>query len=288
MNDTPRTGQSIATVERDTGIGRDTLRIWERRYGFPQPHRNAQGQRLYPETQVRRLQLIRRLLDQGWRPGRIVALAEAELQRLSNPPSVIAADAQRRLEPFLLAVREHQSDRLYQLLRKAAETLGTRGLILHIIAPCAQQIGELWAAGDLHIFEEHLFTRAVTRLLDGLISAAESAADTAPVLLATLTGEPHGLGLLMAETLLCEQARPTLNLGMEVPLQQLLQAAHSIRPAALALSFSSAYPYGALRANLGELRAQMMPEIPLWIGGGGTARLKRLPTGVLIKSLQNL
>ncbi|MGE0106807.1 MAG: MerR family DNA-binding transcriptional regulator, partial [Thiomonas sp.] len=39
---------SIAAVERDTGIGKDTLRVWERRYGFPQPHRDASGDRLYP------------------------------------------------------------------------------------------------------------------------------------------------------------------------------------------------------------------------------------------------
>jgi DNA-binding transcriptional MerR regulator len=31
---------SIGVIERDTGIGRDTLRVWERRYGFPDPVRN--------------------------------------------------------------------------------------------------------------------------------------------------------------------------------------------------------------------------------------------------------
>lgn len=28
---------SIAAVERDTGLTKDTLRVWERRYGFPTP-----------------------------------------------------------------------------------------------------------------------------------------------------------------------------------------------------------------------------------------------------------
>ncbi|MET1081887.1 MAG: MerR family transcriptional regulator, partial [Burkholderiales bacterium] len=28
---------SIATVERDTGLSKDTLRMWERRYQFPRP-----------------------------------------------------------------------------------------------------------------------------------------------------------------------------------------------------------------------------------------------------------
>jgi DNA-binding transcriptional MerR regulator len=39
---------SIAAVERDTGIGKDTLRVWERRYGFPQPGRDSFGERSYP------------------------------------------------------------------------------------------------------------------------------------------------------------------------------------------------------------------------------------------------
>ena len=56
---------TIGTVERATGIGRDTLRIWERRYGFPKPVRNEKGERIYSESQLRRLQRIRRLLDQG-------------------------------------------------------------------------------------------------------------------------------------------------------------------------------------------------------------------------------
>ena len=65
---------SISAVERDTGIGRDTLRIWEWRYGYPGPQSEAthKGERRYPLSQVQRLQLIRRLLDQGLRPGKIV------------------------------------------------------------------------------------------------------------------------------------------------------------------------------------------------------------------------
>jgi hypothetical protein len=37
------TGLPIAAVERDTGLAKDTLRVWERRYGFPQPGRDANG-----------------------------------------------------------------------------------------------------------------------------------------------------------------------------------------------------------------------------------------------------
>ena len=43
---TQASGISIAAVERDTGLGKDTLRVWERRYGFPQPLRDAFGERV--------------------------------------------------------------------------------------------------------------------------------------------------------------------------------------------------------------------------------------------------
>ncbi len=59
---------SIAAVERDTGLSKDTLRIWERRYGFPDPVRDGQGERCYPMDQIERLRLIKRLLGRGAPP----------------------------------------------------------------------------------------------------------------------------------------------------------------------------------------------------------------------------
>ena len=63
-------GVPIASVEQATGIARATLRIWERRYGFPQPGRDLRGERSYPDDQVRKLRLIADLMAQGHRPGR--------------------------------------------------------------------------------------------------------------------------------------------------------------------------------------------------------------------------
>ena len=62
----------ISAVERDTGISKDKLRIWERRYGFPTPLRDDNGERVYPLAQVQRLRMIKRLMDAGHRPGRVV------------------------------------------------------------------------------------------------------------------------------------------------------------------------------------------------------------------------
>ena len=43
---------NISAVERETGLSKDVLRIWERRYGFPEPHRDDNAERQYPQEQV--------------------------------------------------------------------------------------------------------------------------------------------------------------------------------------------------------------------------------------------
>ena len=82
---------SIAAVERETGLGKDTLRAWERRYGFPLPQRDAAGVRGYPRAMVERLRLIRRALVAGHRPGRLFALAA---------PRNVTGSTSKRFQPM--------------------------------------------------------------------------------------------------------------------------------------------------------------------------------------------
>src|SRR5512139_2290162 len=74
----------IAAVERDTGLSKDTLRVWERRYGFPRPIRDSNGERVYPSDQVDKLRLLKRLMDQGHRPGKIAERSIEQLRALAE------------------------------------------------------------------------------------------------------------------------------------------------------------------------------------------------------------
>ena len=77
---------NIAAVERETGLSKDVLRMWERRYGFPVPARDGHGERAYSADQVARLAQIKRLMDQGHRPGKLMALAPETLAELAPGP----------------------------------------------------------------------------------------------------------------------------------------------------------------------------------------------------------
>ena len=85
---------NIAAVERDTGLSKDVLRMWERRYGFPVPDRDSNGERCYPTEQVERLRVIKRLMDSGHRPGKLLAMPPEALAELAPRRSVPAPQAE--------------------------------------------------------------------------------------------------------------------------------------------------------------------------------------------------
>ena len=71
-----------AAVARMTGIAVATLRVWERRYRIVAPPQSVSGHRLYSSADVRRLGMIRSLVEQGHAIGTLAPLAEPALQEL--------------------------------------------------------------------------------------------------------------------------------------------------------------------------------------------------------------
>ncbi|MFL6708878.1 MAG: MerR family transcriptional regulator [Massilia sp.] len=70
------------TAARLAGLPVETLRVWERRYAISDTARSARGQRLYSDAQVRRLALIKQLVDQGHGVGTLARLSDEELRAL--------------------------------------------------------------------------------------------------------------------------------------------------------------------------------------------------------------
>lgn len=93
---------NIGAVSRLSGVSREKIRIWERRYGAVIPHRDASNHRLYGRHDVERLSLIRKLVDRGHGVSAVANLPVEALQALLQdgraapdvPPRalVVAAD----------------------------------------------------------------------------------------------------------------------------------------------------------------------------------------------------
>ncbi len=71
-----------------------TLRVWERRYALTNTVLSAGGQRLYSASDVRRLALIKQLVDLGHAIGSLAAMDMAQLQQVATTHAQALADTQ--------------------------------------------------------------------------------------------------------------------------------------------------------------------------------------------------
>ena len=281
---------AIGVVERDTGIGRDTLRVWERRYGFPEPVRNAKGERIYPENQLRRLQRIRRLLDRGMRPGKLLPLSEDALDELeASLQTEDPRQVDETVSAMLDAIRSADAGQIATLFQQQYEKQGMEQFITKTAAPLLQTVGELWVGGNLQIFQEHFLSEQLNRFLNTEITGLQKGAKKPLVLLATLPGEEHTLGLLMVAAMLSSHGIAIINLGGEMPMDQIVRAAQHFQADIVGITFSGAYQYKNIRPHLLELRRLIPDDIDIWTGGEGVRRLRKLPAGVTkFSKLENL
>lgn len=278
---------SIGAVERDTGIGKDTLRVWERRYGFPIPQRDALGGRSYPGEQVEKLRVLKRLLDAGHRPGHVVMLELEQLQAMSARPSgrSPAAGDQRpaEIEACLELLRSHDVDSLKRLLSQAQLRMGLAGFIRGILVPLNTLVGEAWMRGDLEIYQEHVFSEVQQGILRKAMAGLADPGFSRPrVLLGSFPGEPHGLGLLMAEALLATEGAHCVALGVQTPLWDIVLAARGFASDIVALGFSGCMNPNQIVDGLAELRSKLPPTVLIWAGGSAPVLFRRPIAGVKV------
>jgi methanogenic corrinoid protein MtbC1 len=292
-------GASIRVVANRTGIAADTLRMWERRYGFPLPSRRPGGSRVYSEEVIARLHLVARAIEAGFRPSEVVTLAPEELAKLvvaaeAEAPSRARASASASagagasagararagpgpgagtvssaVEGVIEALRGEDVRGVRSLLRAAAVALGPRAFVTDVAHPFAVRVGELWAEGVLGVRHEHLASACLTSQLHLLLGALDDGDRSPAVLLATLPGEPHLLGVDMVAVYLASSLAAPRVLGADTPPQAIADAARALDVDAVGVSISPVAPVRVTTLAVKSLLSLMPKRVELWLGGGG-------------------
>ena len=283
-DDIPEFAQNISAVERETGLSKDVLRMWERRYGFPKPARDENGERLYAPAETAKLRSIKRLMDVGVRPGKIIGLTQDELDAMSGARAparqeVAAPSLERDVVSML---KTHDAAKLQQAFTQWLMRQGLQRFVLETVAPLNRAVGDAWMRGELYVFEEHLFTELLKGALRSAINAFPRQVGSPRVLLTTLPNEQHGLGLLMVEALLVPEGAQCIALGPQTPLEDIRRATLAHKVDIVALSFSSAFPVRQATDSLASLRRHLTPQVGLWAGGEMTRRIRKTLPGVVL------
>ena len=279
---------NISAVERETGLSKDVLRMWERRYGFPKPGRDENGERQYTVSEIAKLRSIKRLMDVGMRPGKIIALSQEELNAMADA----RAGARRDVVPpalerdVLTMLKTHDVTGLQHTLANLLMRQGLQSFVLETITPLNRAVGESWMRGELQVFEEHLYTEQLQAALRTAINTFPRQVAIPRVLLTTFPTEQHGLGLLMVEALVVPEGALCISLGPQTPLMDIRRAAVAHKANIVALSFSASFPVRQASDGLSALRRELPPHVTLWAGGEMTRRVRKtLPGVVLIPDL---
>ncbi len=274
---------SIGALSRSTGIPVETLRTWERRYGYPVPERTSSGQRVYPLASVARLRRIGEALAHGHRAREVVTASDDALRALlATSPAFVPFPPERSPHPdesgaadseLLGAVRAFDAAGLTRRLQAEWARRGPLDFLEGCLVPLIREVGAAWATGRLEVRHEHFMSERVNDLLRTLRLPFEERAGGPLVILTSLPGESHALGLHMAALVLALNRCRVLLLGVETPLAELVQLVRELRARAVGISVSSATSGAATTRRLRLLRDQLPRRTALLVGGGGAPRL---------------
>jgi MerR family transcriptional regulator, light-induced transcriptional regulator len=240
---------NIGIVSRMTGIPVATLRVWERRYGFPNSMRTPGGHRLVSEKEVIRLRWVKARVDEGMQTGQAIRALQ-HLEQQGRFPETFTVTTENRTvkngdsSPTLATFHRRLTDLLVvnnlgaatQLLGEVLALYKLEDLILEVVSPTMHDIGMAWIAGEISIATEHLATNFLRQhLLMWMNTGPVPYSNAQPIILACAPDELHEGSLMILGVLLRRRRWPVAYLGQNVPLKDLAQLARQIKAPAIVL-----------------------------------------------------
>lgn len=270
----------IKLVAAKTGLNPHLIRVWERRYGAVSPGRTDTHRRMYSEQDIERLKLLGMLTDAGHSIGNIATLGiDALRAMLVEQPvrTVVPHSDQLRLnrrevgrryvDRAINAIAGLKHEALDKALQEAAVALGQQGVLIHVIAPLAEEVGVLWQNGTIGVAHEH-FASAIIRTFLGNMSRPFAPNETSPhILTATPTGQLHELGAMLITAAAVALGWQATYLGASINPVEIVGALKH-KPARV-VGLSIVYPPDdpSVAAEIRRLKQLLPAEIVLMVGG---------------------
>jgi len=142
----------IRVLAEKTGIGTSTLRAWERRYGLLQPERTPKGHRLYGLADIKRVEKITDLLNDGHSLPRIADLLSVDggADNLAGETPIdgnnpeLASIWEKFIQSTLEAISDFSIERIDAIYNEASSLYPIDLVTDKLIQPTLLALGEIW------------------------------------------------------------------------------------------------------------------------------------------------
>ncbi len=250
--------------------------MWERRYSVVTPDRTDTGRRLYSDSDISRLVLLKKATLVGETIGQIAGLKDEELAQLvgssgfeemNTVEDVPAETNEHYLKVCQRAISDFDSAALEASLLQASADLGQTAFLERVLVPLLDMTGESWINGDLKIAHEHLAS-AVIRSILGSMVLSQQTDSRGPLLLSTTpSGQHHELGALVASVMATSLGWRSLYLGPDMPAEEIASAVKQKNARAVALSIVYPGDDPHLALQLKKLARLLPDNVALLVGG---------------------
>jgi DNA-binding transcriptional MerR regulator len=275
---------SIGLASRKSGVPAETIRIWERRYGIPDPQRTPGGHRKYSDDDVELLRALKTLTDGGVRIGGLAAqtreaiLEAAKLQqtRVGEPARAAEEDFDYAalIADVIEAARRRDARAAAEALDRPLLHRHARDVILGLYLPALHEVGELWHAGELDVASEHFIEKEITGRIHSVRVNRPDSEGGATALLACVPEERHEAALLAAAVLLEMRGFDVTYLGADLPTEELVRAVRALRPRFVVLASTVPMNVEAQDRLVEALTDPALEDVPVLVGGAGASALE--------------
>ena len=268
----------INQVAKITGLSKEVLRVWEKRYRLLSPERGPNRYRLYSEQDVELLKYLTREIEQGQAIGELASLGKDEiLARMKDGKEEESKSFPRdqflvELEKYLLPLDTLSFEKR---LNELVVLLPFEEFFNRILIPLQIRVGELWFDEKLDISIEHYVTAQAKIKIFAAMNMINTEQNGPQVLVACPSWDLHEIGAQMVAYFCATRRCRVIFLGANLPLENLIHFSSLTKPDVVILSCTSDISENKARAYFTELISKILPICQVWVGGQGIRSIKQ-------------
>lgn len=286
-------GFPIGLVSLHTGLSTHVIRAWERRYKAVEPQRSPSGRRLFTQSDIDRLVLLKQVIQNGHSISQIAGLERMALVELADtttrPRHSTHVDSKipsgfsssETIASCIEAIEMLDANALHRMLKQAAATFSRQALLDTIVCPLMDQVGSQWSEGSLRIVHGHLASVVIhAQLVSMLDHTTDETAEKPCLLIATPAGQCCYLGALAVAVTVKDHGWRPIFLGFNLPAEEIAVACSILDPQMIVLSITCRVNDSFMRDELIRLANLINDQCPLVIGGRASQGYRRPVEGL--------
>lgn len=243
-----------------SGVPELLIRAWEGRYSAISPIRTESNRRIFSDSDIDKLILLRKLTQQGYRIGNLAQMNIDELNNLyikavpednsiqKEEKNLLSQVHMEVINECIESIKKYDDRQLSILLNQASVKFSQQELTEKIIIPLIEKIGDEWKNGLLRTSHEHFTSAILIKFLNNLSEGFKIESSAPKIVITTPDGQYHEVGALIGSALSASLGWKPVYLGASLPAEDIASAAQELNARCIFLSL--VYPNDNPKLNL--------------------------------------